>query len=100
MAVGIKINNVYDSVVVSDLQYTTRFLSTYLDRARTMITSDMLNNATVNKSLVIWRHVMGKRSVAASGETIILKDAYEQQLYNTHMLIYSNDSSKVFYPVS
>jgi len=94
MAVATKVVEVYDGKIITDLQYGGRVLGTYLGRGD--VSSNMLSKETLNSGLVIWRDVMAERPVQASHESVVLGEAFEQRLENSHNLVYSNNTSKAF----
>lgn len=94
MAIATKVNTVYEGTIITDLQFGARVLGTYLGRNN--VSSNMLSEEALNSGLVIWRHVMASRPVQAPRQLILLTQAFEERLGNSHNLIYSNNTSKAF----
>lgn len=84
----------YDGKIITDLQYGGCVLGTYLGRDNVFY--NMPNEKTLNSGLVIWRDVMAERPVQAPCANIVLGEAFEHKLENSHNLIYSNNTSKAF----
>ncbi|MFC1862140.1 hypothetical protein ACFLX6_02510 [Chloroflexota bacterium] len=94
MAIATRVIKVYDGVIITDLQYGNRVLGTHMGRGN--VSYNMPREETLNSGLVIWRNVMAERPVQAPRENVVLGEAFEQRLKNSHSLIYSNNSSKAF----
>jgi hypothetical protein len=94
MAVAEWVTQTYDGRLITDLQYGSRVLGTYLGREN--VAYNMPDEKTLNSGLVIWRDVMAERPVQAPHANIVLGEAYEQRLEDSHSLIYANNDSKAF----
>ena len=82
--------------MTTDLQYGNRVMTTHL--GRDFVASEMLDAEWIErvKPIVIWRDVMSIRPVQASREQVILGESYKDSLQDSHDLIYSNNTCKVF----
>ena len=94
MAVATEVTKVYDGWIVTDLQYGSRVLGTYLKRSN--VSYNMLSEETRNSGLVIWRDVMAERPIQVPYKDVVLGEAYRQKLESSHNLIYNNNTSQAF----
>lgn len=94
MSAAIRVTEVYDGRVITDLQYGSRVLGTHLGRDK--LDYNMQSEEILNSGLVIWRDVMADRPIQVPSEYAVLGEAYRQKLENSHNLIYNNNTSQAF----
>lgn len=99
IAAGKKVIDIYDGLIVVDLNYVWAILGFHLGTT-VPTSSNMQDDEVINNGLVIWREVMANTPVRVTGGITVLGTSYEHKLELFHDLIYSNNAVKVFLPVN
>lgn len=94
---GIWVVNEYEGRISTDLQYGNRVLETHLGIHN--VNYNMLDEVIKSTYLVVWREVMAERPVQTPrGSLSVVGINYKHEMVETHNIIYSNPTSKVFNP--
>ncbi|MFC1964855.1 hypothetical protein ACFLWG_02480 [Chloroflexota bacterium] len=96
-----RIIEVYDGHIVTDGRYRSALAFSYLETKG--ISKNMLDEGVLNRSLIIWRDILGERPASIytperGNHVTVLGKSYEQKLENSHNLIYNNKDIKAFLP--
>ena len=94
MAIAGHLVEVYDGRIIADFFYGNTVLGVYLTRSG--VSYDMNDRETVDSGVVVWRGVMAERPIQTNHAIMVLGTAYEQNLAQSHNIIYINNASKAF----
>jgi hypothetical protein len=95
LALAEKVVEVYDGVVVSDLDYGLAIIHTHLQRVADL-NFRIYEEDQLDSGIVLWRDVMAVRPVRAPPTIAILGDSFKDRLDSSHHLVYSNSDSQAY----
>jgi hypothetical protein len=85
VAAAEKATQIYNDYIVTDAQFGSRILATYLGYNK--VSFNMNREDFTSKGMVIWRDVMAGRPVGVADEELVLGQQYEQSL-EKHIIAY------------